>query len=108
MAAEPVNPRVFHPLRYSRLLPSPIYTGKMMKFATTLFACGLLLNLPAGAQNAPQNTQNLPSAPSPVQPRFPGAASPAPPPTRICCSTPSLTIASGSPLAVENNMMIPQ
>ena len=50
-----------------------------MKFCTALFAGVLLLSSAAGAQNSPQNTQELPSAPEAVQPRFPGApAQPAP------------------------------
>ena len=55
----------------------PIYTWKMMKFGIAFFACVLLLTSAAGAQNSPQpspqSTQELPSAPEAVQPRFPGA-----------------------------------
>ena len=33
---------------------------------------------------------------------------PAPPPTRMCCNSPSLIIASGSPFSEENTMINPQ
>ena len=36
------------------------------------------------------------------------APNPAQPPTRMCWSTPSLTMARGSPLAMLNTMMRPQ
>jgi VWFA-related protein len=55
----------------------PLYTWKMIKLATALFAALLLLGT-AGAQNTPQSTPSpaaeLPSAPAAVQPHFPGAA----------------------------------
>jgi len=57
----------------------------MTKLVTVLFGAALLLTSAAWAQNS----QDLPSAPSAVQPRFPGA--PAQPPEKTAPSTPAPT-----------------
>lgn len=68
-----------------------------MKFGTAFFACVLLLTSAAAAQNSPQSTQELPSAPEALQPRFPGAPAPAPAEPAQAKPVPSHTPAPAQP-----------
>ena len=63
----------------------------MIKLGTALFAAVVLLAPATWAQNSQTNTPELPSAPSAVQPRFPGAAAQPPQPPPAAATAPANT-----------------